>query len=429
MGVSAIKKQASVTNWAQMVRADDSDVERANSQLKQLIAAGANGVAMVFEGAHNAYSYGLPARGDTITQLLQGIDLQGLHLRLDNHPHGAMISNQFVEFLQQNSHQLQTTKITFGIDPTASLASCGKLKMSLKALKAYQPQSMSAFFAAGLPGIILEADGRPYHNAGADVAQEIGAMLCVADEHLNMVEAGRHPIDHALPHIGFATALDSDIAAGIAKLRVLTLLWRRLQKNRHIKKPITAPIHVETSRRMLDPRNIALNQARNHCAAVAAVAGGAVSLSILPPATPLGLPAAPSRLTALMSGLVLAQENNDLYHYAPAQNAKIRFLDKKCDENKKLEDLSRQAWAHYQAFKAAKGVMACLIDGSLAAQFHEAHERRLASREKIVPPASLSFEQHGADIYDIDPINPTIDGIVHCQPLVPIYELAHVKTR
>jgi len=406
----AIKKQANITNWALMVRADDVDVARANWQLKQSIAAGATGVAIVFEGSHNAYAYGLPARPDAIKRLFDGIELKGLHLRLDNHPHGAAISNQFVEFLQHHPIDPQRTKITFGIDPTASLATCGKLKMSIAALKASQPQSMSAFFAAGLPGIILEADGRPYHNAGANRAQELAAMLCIADEHLDMVEAGRHPIVYALPHIGFATALDSDFNASLVKLRVLRRLWSRLQEMRGIKERLPAPIHVETSRRMLVPHNIALNNARNHYAALAAIVGGAVSLSVLPPNTPLGLPDHHARHDTLMSQLVLAYENADLDKIAPSPEAE-------------MEELSQRAWAQYQAFKSAGGVMACLLDGSLARQLAETHERCLARTSKFLEQSASSPSPAMTNIYDEQPLSVKIDGLVHCQPLIPIHSL------
>jgi len=426
---------------ALLVRADDVDVRRANQQLKQAIAQGARGIAMVFEGAHNAFGFGLPARPDTIERLFEGIALEGLHLRLDNHPHGSTLSNQFVEFLQQNYIHPQRTKITFGVDPTATLASCGKLKMSIAALKASLPQSLSAFFASGLPGIVLESDGRPYHNAGADEAQELGAMLCVADEHLTMVEAGRHPVAHALPHIGFATVLTGNLQGSVVKLRVLQSLWLRLQAARGIKNPLPAPIHVETSRRILSASNPALNYARNHCAALAAIAGGAVSLSLLPASTPRGLPNDVARQATLASGRALLQDN-------PALGRSISV------PSREEQDLSEKAWQHYRTFLGAGGVMAALMDGSLARQLMEAHERRLAvgSEQEYGDPEQFlksDYRSSGkncaknkgleqlaepdetktapglvvADIYDVSPINLDLEGVEHCQPLTPIFSL------
>lgn len=44
--------------WSVMQRADDPDIERARHQLKEDISNGANGVALIFEGANSAYGFG-----------------------------------------------------------------------------------------------------------------------------------------------------------------------------------------------------------------------------------------------------------------------------------------------------------------------------------------------------------------------------------
>jgi|GEM_PF-6605389 len=413
MGATRLREQKmipdwTIPSWSRMVRADDVDVTRANKELKQLIAHGATGVAIIFEGAHNAYRFGLPAKPDTIERLFNGIDLTGLHLRLDNHPHGAALSNPFVEFLQRNITHPQKTKITFGIDPAASLATCGRLKMSIAALKASQPQSMSAFFASGLPGIILEADGRPYHHAGGSPAQELGVMLCVADEHLDMVESGRHPAIYALPHIGFATALDSDFKAGLVKLQALQLLWQRLQHSRGITEPMSAQIHVETSRRMLVSDNIALNNTRNHYAAIAAIVGGAASLSILPPQTPLGLPDTSARSASLISQLVLASETQN-------------FRQLKFNLETEINNLSQKAWTYYQDFKANDGVIQCLIDGSLSRQLAQTHKKQQDQLNNVLGFPEQHIEKEGFCLYDAIPTTVEVEGIKHCDPLIPVY--------
>src|SRR5690606_26662030 len=41
-------------------RVDDPDIERARAQIKEDLAQGATGLALVFEGAPNAFGFGLP---------------------------------------------------------------------------------------------------------------------------------------------------------------------------------------------------------------------------------------------------------------------------------------------------------------------------------------------------------------------------------
>jgi len=396
--------------WSVMQMADDPDVRRANKQLKEDIANGATGVALIFEGAHNAFGYGLPAKDDTITQLFKGIDLDGLHIRLDNHPHGRAVTEKFIDYLQKKRIDPTRTKITFGIDPAATLATTGRLKMSLAAMKASLPQSMSAFFSSGLPGIVLEADGRPYHNAGATEAQEIGAMLSVARGHLKMVEEGRHPIIYALPHIGFATALDQNAALGIAKLHALQFLWKRVQEECGISNPLPAAIHVETSMRMMTRQDVMANIIRISSASLAAISGGIASLSILPYSAPLGLPDATARREARNCQLVFAKENeHSLKHQLP-QNP----ID--------TESLAEAAWEEYQRIEKEGGTLQSLIDGSLARRFEEAQDLRvtayLKGERSILGTTQYRLKsQKPVGIYDIKPLSFQPEGIVHCQPL------------
>ena len=94
-----------------------------------------------------------------------------------------------------------------GIDPAAIFAGNGSLRMSIEAMHASMPQSLAHFFALGVPGILLEADGRVFHNAGATDTQELGIMLASALAYLRMFEEARQPVLYAAAHVGFATSL------------------------------------------------------------------------------------------------------------------------------------------------------------------------------------------------------------------------------
>jgi len=125
-----------------MQRADDPDVSRTNRQMKEDIANGATGVAVIFERAHNAFGFGLPARDDSMAQLFKGISLdRPVHPRLDNNLYGQALTEKFIDYLQKKRIDPDRTRITFGIDPVATLATIGRLKMSIAALKASLSQS------------------------------------------------------------------------------------------------------------------------------------------------------------------------------------------------------------------------------------------------------------------------------------------------
>lgn len=396
--------------WSVMQRADDPDIKRARQQLVDDLANGATGVALIFEGANSAFGFGLPAKVETIPTLFDGLDLDGIHIRLDNHPHGRAIADGFIDYLQQRRINPNRTQLTFSTDPTAVLATTGKLKMSIAALKASLPQSMSGFFSSGIPGVVLEADGRPYHNAGATAAQEIGAMLSVALGHLKMVEEARHHIVYALPHIGFATALDQDPAMGLAKMRTIRHLWRKLQEERGVPTPFPAVIHVETSMRMMTRMDAETNIARASMAAYAAVSGGASSLSILPHSFVFGLPDSAARRIARNSQRILIDENATPLSKHPNRRAAD------------ADALAEAAWQEFQRLEDEGGIMQSLIDGNLERRIEEARDLRLVSyhkKERAIVGTSIftAAQTEPFGILDAKPKAFIAEGITHCQPL------------
>ncbi|MER2634693.1 MAG: methylmalonyl-CoA mutase family protein, partial [Rhizobiaceae bacterium] len=179
---------------AAVARIDDSDPRRANAQARRSIAGGAGGLSLVFEEATTALGKGLPAREETIATVLDGIALDGLTLRMDAHPGSRLAAGWLVSHLAARKADPARLSLSLGIDPAAVFARTGRLNMSVEALKASMPQSLVHFFAMGVPGVLLEADGRVFHNAGATPAQEIGAALAIASGHLKLFEQARQAL-------------------------------------------------------------------------------------------------------------------------------------------------------------------------------------------------------------------------------------------
>ena len=210
--------------------------------------------------------------------------------------------------------------LSFGIDPAAVFAGTGRLRMSIEALQASMPQSLAHFFALGVPGVLLEADGRVFHNAGATEAEELGIVLASAVSHLRMFEEARQALIYAAPHIGFALAVDQDQFLSMAKLRAMRRLWARAQEACSIM-PSAANVHAETSYRMMTARDPETNILRAALAAFAAATGGADSLAILPYTAAHGLPDAAARRLARNTLLVMAGESRIDHVADPAAGA------------------------------------------------------------------------------------------------------------
>lgn len=362
----AARSDSSAT-WAVTQRVDDPDPGRANRQALEDVAQGATGLALVFEGAHNAFGYGLPAKPEALAVALHNVPLNRLYLRIDAHPASRASVDWLVALLGKRRVDPSKLSVSFGIDPAAIFASAGWLRMSVGALKASMPQSLAHFFALGLPGILLEGDGRIFYNAGATEAQELGIAIASAVSHLRMFEEARQPLVYAAPHIGFSLAVDQDQFVSMAKLRALRLLWARVTEACSIP-PASVSIHAETSYRMLTARDAETNVLRNTIAAFAAAVAGADSISVVPHAAAHGLADPFARRIARNTQLILADESHVGFVADPAAGSgNVEAL---------TDALCARAWEEFQRIEAEGGILDSLLAGKIQARIADAAKDR-----------------------------------------------------
>jgi methylmalonyl-CoA mutase len=351
-------------------RLDDPDPARANAQAREDIAQGATGLSLVFEGAPNAFGYGLPASADALSRVLDGIPLDNTYLRVDVHPQSRVSVDWLVALLMGRRADPSKLNLSFGIDPAAVFAGTGRLRMSIEALQASMPQSLAHFFALGVPGVLLEADGRVFHNAGATEAHELGIMLASAVSHLRMFEEARQPLIYAAPHIGFSLSVDQDQFLSMAKIRAMRKLWAKAQEACSIS-PSPATIHAETSYRMMTKNDPETNILRTTIAGFAAATAGADSISILPYTVAHGLPDAFARRVARNTLLVMEGESRIEFVADPAAGAgSIEAL---------TDMLCEAAWSEFQKIEAEGGVLRGLAGGKLQSRIGAAREARAAA--------------------------------------------------
>ncbi len=406
--------------WAIVSRIDDPDVARAAAQASEEVAQGATGLALVFEGAGNAFGYGLPANPQALAQVLSAVDLSGLHLRIDSHPSSRASVEWLVAYLGGRRVDPARLDIALGIDPAAVFASTGRLRMSIEAHEESMPQSLSHLFALSVPGVLLEADGRVYHNAGATPGQELGAVLAGAVSHLRMFERARQPLLYAAPHIGFSLSADQDLFTTVAKIRALRLLWDRVQEACGFE-PTQAHIHAETSMRMMTAKDAETNILRTTIAAFAAAVGGADSIAVLPYPAAAGLSGPFARRIARNTQLVLASETGIDRVADPAAGAGgiEELTDKLCEAG----------WSAFQAIKQDGGLLASLVAGKLQERVRNAAteratafrsgDRMMVGVSKFVPPAERPL-----DLLDARTMPLPTDATVRCERVVIVRDEA-----
>jgi methylmalonyl-CoA mutase len=396
-------------------RIDDPSPEAANRQALEELHHGADGLAIVFEGAPNAFGHGLPATAEALATALRDVPLTRTHLRLDVHPQSRASIDWLVQILGARRVSPDRLDISFGFDPASLFAGSGRLRMSIEALLASMPQSLAHFFALAVPGILLEADGRVFHNAGATDAQELGVMLASALSYLRMFEDARQPVLYAAAHIGFSVSIDQDHRRSRAKLRALRDLWGRVLESYSVP-PIEATIHAETSYRMLTSRAPETNVARSMIAAMAAIDAGVSSLSLLPPALPSEFPDARSRRAARNTLLVLGEEAK-LAARTHAADADVVAL---------ASEIGEQAWLELRRIEDEGGVLRSLHEGRIQQRIAESRAALAASLregESRIVGTTLHATKNGRRMAPSVPVRTlTEDGVVFCEPL-PVVRL------
>ncbi|MER8552220.1 methylmalonyl-CoA mutase subunit beta [Mesorhizobium sp. M0976] len=402
--------------WIVSQRIDDPDIGRASAQALEDVAQGATGLSLVFEGAPNAFGYGLPRTAEALEGVLDGVPLNRIQIRIDAHPWSRAVADWLVAFLTKRRSDPAKLNLSFGIDPAAIFAGTGRLRMSIEALQASMPQSLAHFFSMGVPGVLLEADGRVFHNAGATEAQELGTMLASAVSYLRLFEKARQPLVYAAPHIGFALSVDQDQFVSTAKVRALRRLWARVQEACSIP-PSTASIHAETSFRMMTAADPETNILRTTIAAFAAAAGGADSIAILPHTIAHGLPAGFARRVARNAQLIMANESH-IDHVADpvCGSGAVEAL---------TAELCAAAWQEFQQIEAEGGVLTSLEQGHIQRRVQAASARRNAAYqadERAIVGTTLhpSKTERPVETLAAERRPAFTEGVAVCEPLFPI---------
>ena len=88
--------------WQIMQRIDHPDAAIANAQALHDLENGANGLTLVFAGAHGAYGFGLDPSPDAIAQVLDGVFIDaGIAIDLQVGPQSRMAAIHIAEYIKR----------------------------------------------------------------------------------------------------------------------------------------------------------------------------------------------------------------------------------------------------------------------------------------------------------------------------------------
>jgi methylmalonyl-CoA mutase len=366
--------------WCLTARCEAADPEAVNAQVRADLEGGAGALWLRLDSAVRA---GLDADGpgadslagrdglaayhlDDLDMALDGVPLDGAALLVDAGANALPVAAGVLALAERRGHVCKTLDLHWNCDPLASLARDGRTPGSLDDLKVEMRQ-LASFCAAALPASTAVAvSDLPYHAAGADADQELGMAAATLVAYLRWMDAEGLAPTESLPLVLLRAAVGRDIFLGIAKLRALRLLWRKIAGACGIAEPPPARVHAVTSDRPLTERDPWGNMLRATTQTFAAVTGGADWVTTAAWDRPLGPSSPAGRRLASNTQSILGEEAALGAVLDPAGGS--HYVEQLTD------DLARRSWAFLQDIERAGGAAAVLADGWL--------EERLAWRRQ-----------------------------------------------
>ena len=383
--------------WQIMQRIDHPDAAIANAQALHDLENGANGLTLVFAGAHGAYGIGLDPSSEAIEQVLDGVFIDaGIAIDLQVGPQSRMAATHIADAIKRRGLAPAACDIRFGLDPIGACAVGGSSPSAWAEIAPALAGAVKSLAAMGFKGPFAVADGRVIHDAGGSEVQELGFVLATGVAYLRALEGAGVALDQARSMVYARLSADADQFLTLAKFRALRLLWAQVEQACGLApKPLL--ISADTAWRMLTQRDPYVNMLRATIAAFSAGLGGANSITVLPHTMALGLPDAFARRAARNTQLVLLEESNLAKVSDPAAGSGgIETL---------TQQLGEAAWSLFQEIEKAGGVFAALEQNLIqrkVAATRALREANIARRKEVLTGASEFPNLHEAHVAVLD---------------------------
>ncbi|MFF5515721.1 methylmalonyl-CoA mutase family protein [Streptomyces coeruleorubidus] len=311
-------------------------------------------------------------------RVLDGVHLDLAPVVLDAGRDSDAAARELLRLYEERGVAREAARGNLGADPLGQEARSGQEGDVAPAAE------LARLCAERYPGLrALAVDALPYHEAGGSAAQELGCSLATGVAYLrDLTEAGLS-VEQACAQLEFRYAATADQFLTIAKLRAARRLWARVAEVCGAPRAGAQLQHVVTSPVMMTRRDPWVNMLRTTIATLAAGAGGADSVTVLPFDHALGLPDAFARRIARNTSTILIEESHLSRVIDPAGGS--WYVERLTDE------LAHAGWEFFRRIERLGGQAAALRSGELAqdlADTWQARRTKLAKRREPVTGVS-----------------------------------------
>ncbi|MFJ4244586.1 methylmalonyl-CoA mutase family protein [Streptomyces iakyrus] len=332
-----------------------------------------NGVTSLWLGVGGS---GIPVA--ELGRVLDGVHLDLAPVVLDAGPDAEPAARELLRLYEERGVAPDRARGNLGADPLGQEARSGQQGGFASAA------GLARLCAEGYPGLrTLTVDALPYHEAGGSAAQELGCSLATAVAYLRELTGAGLSVEQACAQLEFRYAATADQFLTIAKLRAARRLWARVAEACGAPRAGAQLQHVVTSPVMMTRRDPWVNMLRSTIATLAAGAGGADAVTVLPFDHALGLPDAFARRIARNTSTILIEESHLARVIDPAGGS--WYVERLTDE------LAHAGWEFFRRIERLGGQAAALRSGDLArdlAETWQARTGRLAKRREPITGVS-----------------------------------------
>jgi methylmalonyl-CoA mutase len=299
-----------------------------------------------------------------LTAALSAVQIEVIKLYLDAGDDALAAAAALIAHARERGIAPTALRGSLGLDPLASLAKTGSFRCSSEsALR--EIASVARWAEAHAPNLrALTVDTSPYHDAGADVTQELAIALATSLSYLRALHEHGMSVSAAARQIVFRFSIGRDFFVEIAKLRAARTCWAKLVAHAGGDEDAQAMvIHAVTSWRTQTRRDPWVNLLRATAETFSAAAGGADVITTLGFDRALGASDELARRLARNTQHLLRHESHVHRVLDPAGGSWY------------VEDvtqtLGEHAWLRFQAFERSGGLLKALQDGSLQAELKQ----------------------------------------------------------
>ncbi|MGW0609159.1 methylmalonyl-CoA mutase family protein [Streptomyces sp. NPDC002788] len=311
-------------------------------------------------------------------RVLDGVHLDLAPVVLDAGGDVELAARELLRLYEERGVAREAARGNLGADPLGHQARTGQRGEDVA------PAELARLCAEEYPGLrALTVDALPYHEAGGSAAQELGSSLATAVAYLRDLTGAGLSVEQACAQLEFRYAATADQFLTIAKLRAARRLWARVAEVCGAPRAGAQLQHVVTSPVMMTRRDPWVNMLRTTIATLAAGAGGADSVTVLPFDHALGLPDAFARRIARNTSTILIEESHLARVVDPAGGS--WYVERLTDE------LAHAGWEFFQRIERLGGMAAALGSGVLArdlADTWQARSGKLAKRREPITGVS-----------------------------------------